>query len=184
MPKPKPERPSGAGVKRTDSRFLYAVPAPDRQAIICKLETGALYELPLSALECAETWDGSGLKSVEVVEDGWAVLAVLRSGAKVDFAADFVLHHCEPAYAHYRKGCAPLRVGALVRAWRERRGYTLEAVAKATGIAAPNLSRLEHDRVMPTIPTLQNLAAVLGVSVGALLHEPREPAARATRTVR
>ena len=49
---------------------------------------------------------------------------------------------------------------------RKRQGLSLNDLAQRTGIAKPNLSRLENRRSMsPTLPTLQQYAHALGKAV-------------------
>src|SRR5262249_17841 len=77
--------------------------------------------------------------------------------------SDFVLHICEPAYPWNKtKSRAASGVGRRIREIREARGLTLEALAAKCGIAKPNLSRLENDKLRPTIETLSAVAAALG----------------------
>src|SRR5207248_8455082 len=79
-----------------------------------------------------------------------------------DFPSDFVLHVCEPSYPWYKgKSRAVSGVGSRIRQIREWRGLTLEALAAKCGIAKPNLSRLENDKVTPTFETLKAVAAAL-----------------------
>ena len=54
------------------------------------------------------------------------------------------------------------------------RGLTLEALAAKSGIAKPNLSRLENDKVTPTFDTLRTIAAALDTHP-ALLVSAKKP---------
>jgi transcriptional regulator with XRE-family HTH domain len=56
-------------------------------------------------------------------------------------------------------------LGAAIRALREKRGSTQEAVAQAAGITVAHLSKIERGRTNPTWGTVGNIAAALGVSV-------------------
>jgi transcriptional regulator with XRE-family HTH domain len=50
-------------------------------------------------------------------------------------------------------------------------------LAKKTGIAESNLSRLEHGKHMPSLKTLQTVAKALGVGWGELIStHAKEPA--------
>jgi transcriptional regulator with XRE-family HTH domain len=57
----------------------------------------------------------------------------------------------------------------FIKAWREHRGLTLDAVAARIGIRGATLSRIENGKIAYTQQTLEPLAAVLGCSVGDLL---------------
>jgi DNA-binding Xre family transcriptional regulator len=53
-----------------------------------------------------------------------------------------------------------------LKARRLHRGMTLAALARATGIAKPNLSRLENNtRATPTLDTLERYARALGMTI-------------------
>ena len=56
-----------------------------------------------------------------------------------------------------------------VRAWRESRGLTQEALAEQAGVSAPYVSQIESGKRAGTSATLRKLARALDVPVGALL---------------
>ncbi|MBI3157619.1 MAG: helix-turn-helix transcriptional regulator [Burkholderiales bacterium] len=56
-----------------------------------------------------------------------------------------------------------------VKAWREHRGLTLQALADAAGVSKPYVSQIEGGKRAGTAATLKKLAGALGVPVGALL---------------
>jgi ribosome-binding protein aMBF1 (putative translation factor) len=56
-----------------------------------------------------------------------------------------------------------------VRAWREHRGLTLQALAEAASISKPYLSQIEGGKRVGAAATLKKLAAALGVPVDVLL---------------
>jgi XRE family transcriptional regulator, regulator of sulfur utilization len=58
-----------------------------------------------------------------------------------------------------------------LRAWREKRGKTLRALAKEAGVGLATLVRLEAGAFDPRLSTLRKLAKALNVSVCALLGE-------------
>jgi transcriptional regulator with XRE-family HTH domain len=59
--------------------------------------------------------------------------------------------------------------GTLTRL-REARGLTVYALAKAAGVDASQLRRIESGERMPTWPTLRKLASALGVSLAEFDH--------------
>jgi len=63
------------------------------------------------------------------------------------------------------------RVGASCRRARLERGLTQKDVAALTGIAAPNLSRVERGGTPPRLRTLERLAAAYGTTVADLVSD-------------
>lgn len=58
-----------------------------------------------------------------------------------------------------------------VKAWREHKGLTLQALADAAGVSKPYVSQIEGGKRAGTAATLRKLATALGVPPGALLVE-------------
>ena len=150
-------------MESNELRFRHVGLASDGAVIFCALDNGKTYAMPLLALERAEDWDAKAKpKAVGILHDGYAAFVKFNTGVKIDFPADFVLHVCEPSYAWYKdKNRVTSGVGGRIRAIREARGLTLDALAAKCGIAKPNLSRLENDKVSPTFETLRAVAAAL-----------------------
>lgn len=59
-----------------------------------------------------------------------------------------------------------------VKAWREYRRMTQEALARAVGISKPYLSQLENRRRDGSLDTFQRLATALGVPMDVLMETP------------
>jgi len=57
----------------------------------------------------------------------------------------------------------------LVRAWREHRGLSQQALAAAAGVCKPFVSQIESGTRTGTTTTLKKLAKALGVPLGALV---------------
>jgi transcriptional regulator with XRE-family HTH domain len=53
----------------------------------------------------------------------------------------------------------------LLRHWRERRGYSVRALAKRAGVGYVSIVRIENDQISPTVGMLEKLARALGISV-------------------
>jgi transcriptional regulator with XRE-family HTH domain len=147
-----------------EPRFEHIGLSSEGTVVFCELDNGKTYAMPLCALEKAENWDlNAKPKRVRIIHDGYAAVVEFDSKAEIDFPSDFVLHICEPAYAwHKDKARAMTGVGARIRQIREARGLTLDTLAARCGIAKPNLSRIENDKVTPQYPTLNVIAAALG----------------------
>lgn len=144
-------------------RFKHIGLSSDGAVIFCEMDNGKTYSMPLASLELAEDWNPKAKpKATGIIHDGYAAFVQFDSGVKIDFPSDFVLHNCDPSYTWYKdKGRALSGIGSRIREIRKARGLTLDALAAKCGIAKPNLSRLEHDKVTPTLETLRMIAAAL-----------------------
>jgi transcriptional regulator with XRE-family HTH domain len=144
--------------------------------MFCEMDNGKAYAMPLRALAQAEDWDAKAKpKAASIIHDGYAAFVQFDTGVTIDFPSDFVLHVCEPSYARFKdKRRAVSGVGGRIREIRKARGLTLNALAVKSGIAKPNLSRLENDKVTPTFDTLKTVAAALDTHP-ALLVSGKKP---------
>jgi len=158
-------------------RFRHVGLSSDGTVVFCEMDNGKTYAMPLCALERAEDWNPRAKpKTVGIIHDGYAAFVEFHTRIKIDFPSDFVLHICEPMYAFYKdKHRARLGVGGRIREIREARGLTLDALAARCGIAKPNLSRLENDKLTPTPATISTIAAALHTHP-ALLISAEKPA--------
>lgn len=59
-----------------------------------------------------------------------------------------------------------------VRAWRESRGLTQEALAGQAGVSAPYVSQIESGKRIGAVRTLRRIAAALEVPLDELTREP------------
>lgn len=66
-------------------------------------------------------------------------------------------------------------VGGRVRRARVGRGMTLDGLSAASGVSVAHLSRLESGGRQPSLATLLNVAAGLGVSISELVEEKPKP---------
>lgn len=66
-------------------------------------------------------------------------------------------------------------VGGRVRRVRAERGMTLEGLSAVSGVSLAHLSRLESGGRQPSLATLLNVAAGLGVSISELVEESPKP---------
>lgn len=69
-----------------------------------------------------------------------------------------------------------MSIGRAILRAREERNLTQEQVGRRAGLAASYISRIENDRVHPTMPTLSRVAGALRLPVSALFraHEQGE----------
>jgi transcriptional regulator with XRE-family HTH domain len=71
------------------------------------------------------------------------------------------------------------KIGARIRALREEAGLTQEAVAWASGLSKPHLSRVESGENLPSVAALVRIARELGVEPADLLaYDLRNPRVR------
>jgi transcriptional regulator with XRE-family HTH domain len=158
-------------MESNELRFQHVGLSSDGAVIFCAMDNGKTYTMPLRALEKAEDWSPKARPaSAGVIHDGYAAYVEFDTGVKIDFPSDFVLHVCEPSYAFYKDKRRSLSgVGGRIREIREARGLTLDALAAKCGIAKPNLSRLENDKVTPRFETLRTIATALGTHPALLV---------------
>ena len=154
-------------------RFRHVGLSSDGAVIFCAMDNGKTYAMPLGALEQAEDWNPEAKpRAVDIIHDGYAAVVKFDTRVKIDFPSDFVLHVCEPSYAYHKdKARAASGVGGRIRESREARGLTLDALAAKCGIAKPNLSRLENDKVTPKFETLRTVAAALEIHPALLIQK-------------
>lgn len=70
-------------------------------------------------------------------------------------------------------------IGARLRAARQSRGMTLDAVAAAAGISAGFVSKLERDQVSPSVASLVAICRTVGLRMGDLFEPPPSHVVRA-----
>lgn len=74
----------------------------------------------------------------------------------------------------------PPAFGGRIRDLRRKANLTLQTLADQAGISVGFLSQVERDKATPSLGTLANLAATLGVDVDAFIATPK-PADSVTR---
>ena len=75
----------------------------------------------------------------------------------------------------------PYCIGLKLRSLRTGKRLTLSRLAAETGLSTALLSKLETDRMIPTLPTLAAIARVYGVSMSYFFSEPAHHALAITR---
>lgn len=69
-------------------------------------------------------------------------------------------------------------LGQGIRKLREEAGLTQRKLCDATGLAVSYLSRVENERITPSIPTLNKISAALEVPMTAFFGQSVPPAAK------
>ena len=75
----------------------------------------------------------------------------------------------------------PYCIGMKLRALRTRKRLTLARLAVETGLSTALLSKLETERMIPTLPTLATICRVYGVGMGHFFSEPSKHSLSVTR---
>ncbi|GAB3620570.1 helix-turn-helix domain-containing protein [Glutamicibacter endophyticus] len=73
-------------------------------------------------------------------------------------------------------------IGARVRQERKTRGWTLDQLAESAGLSRRMLVNVEQGAANPSVGTLLNLSAALGVGLPALVEPPARRSAKPTRS--
>jgi DNA-binding XRE family transcriptional regulator len=96
------------------------------------------------------------------------VFVVLDDGGHTSFSAEFARLGPDEASAEAQDARAV--VAARVRELRGARGWSVAELGRRTGIAAPNLHRIEAARHLPTATTLLRISRAFGVPLDRLLR--------------
>src|SRR3974377_1287524 len=84
-----------------------------------------------------------------------------------------------PSYARW--SLEPYCIGMKLRTLRTHKHLTLSRLAAETGLSTALLSKLETDRMIPTLPTLANICRVYGVGMSYFFSEPSKHTVSITR---
>ena len=155
-------------LQKLHTRLIEAV-SYDKQngTLSVRFDDGDLATATLEALKLPD----KPISSIAVDEFRRGIEIRFRDRSTHDISADYFTWLTQPDYAAAYPADASLgpRVGANIVALRKRRGLSQAALASATGMAAPNLSRLESGRHVPTLDILQRISKALSVPLVALL---------------
>jgi transcriptional regulator with XRE-family HTH domain len=75
----------------------------------------------------------------------------------------------------------PYSIGLKLRTLRTQKRLTLSRLAAETGLSTALLSKLETDRMIPTLPTLATISRVYGVGMSHFFSEPGQHRLSITR---
>lgn len=75
----------------------------------------------------------------------------------------------------------PYCLGMKLRSLRTQKRLTLARLASETGLSTALLSKLETDRMVPTLPTLATISRVYGVGMSYFFSEPTRHSLSITR---
>jgi Predicted transcriptional regulators len=75
----------------------------------------------------------------------------------------------------------PYSIGLKLRSLRTKKHLTLSRLAAETGLSTALLSKLETDRMIPTLPTLATITRVYGVGMSYFFSEPSHHSLSITR---
>ncbi|MDR3741000.1 MAG: XRE family transcriptional regulator [Terracidiphilus sp.] len=83
--------------------------------------------------------------------------------------------------SYARWSLEPYCIGMKLRALRTRKRMTLSRLAQETELSTALLSKLETDRMIPTLPTLTTICRVYGVGLSYFFSEPKRHSMSITR---
>jgi transcriptional regulator with XRE-family HTH domain len=83
--------------------------------------------------------------------------------------------------SYARWSLEPYCIGLKLRTLRTQKRLTLSRLAAETGLSTALLSKLETDRMIPTLPTLATISRVYGVGMGHFFGEPSRHTLSITR---
>ena len=83
--------------------------------------------------------------------------------------------------SYARWSLEPYSIGLKLRVLRTRKRLTLARLAAETGLSTALLSKLETDRMIPTLPTLAQICRVYGVGLSYFFQEPESHTLSITR---
>ena len=84
-----------------------------------------------------------------------------------------------PSYARW--SLEPYSIGMKLRTLRTQKHLTLSRLAAETGLSTALLSKLETDRMIPTLPTLANICRVYGVGLSYFFSDATKHTLAITR---
>ncbi|HEY6073898.1 MAG TPA: helix-turn-helix transcriptional regulator [Anaerolineales bacterium] len=163
---------TAAKVERRVRDCLYDT---DRQEFMVIFRDGKMYRIRRDWLP---EDDGTEIRRIQVESDGSAFVVEQTSGRRFEIPWDFVLYHADPKYRFYKRRRSQrdterdvaLRLATRVREVRQQKGLTSYELARRSGIARPNISRIERGKHVASVDTLERLARALGVSPAQLLY--------------
>ncbi len=148
---------------------------PKADAFFVAFRSGKTYELPRKLIEADDRSPLVG--GLRIIDHGDAFEVRQETGNTYQVTWDFVLYHQEPGYPYHKEQTgrreseaqSAQRIAARIRREREARKWSLGELARRTGMQAPNLSRLESGKHMPSLETLERVAEALGMRVADLV---------------
>jgi DNA-binding XRE family transcriptional regulator len=154
-------------------RIACATPSPDGRTLLVRFGDNRNYAL---RLEDIEDFDAPAITEARTDMDGAEVVVAGRSGRKATIPWDYILYKCEPGYAasmprSHRREPSPRAIGRRIRQFREERGLDISTFARLSGLARPNVHRLEGGLHRPQMETLAKAAKALGIAITDLLRE-------------
>jgi transcriptional regulator with XRE-family HTH domain len=85
------------------------------------------------------------------------------------------------SFSYAQWSLEPYCIGMKLRALRTQKQLTLSRLAAETGLSTALLSKLETDRMIPTLPTLATISRVYGVGMSHFFTEPEHHTLSITR---
>jgi transcriptional regulator with XRE-family HTH domain len=103
----------------------------------------------------------------------------MEDGFAEDFCCEVSAMANGPSYARW--ALEPYSIGIKLRTLRTQKHLTLSRLAVETNLSTALLSKLETDRMIPTLPTLANICRVYGVGLSYFFSDPAKHTLAITR---
>ena len=151
-------------------RIASAFVSGDGDAVFVQFGDGRKYTL---AKQDITGVGRSRIASVNLAMNG-AELVIRAGTKKILVPWDYVLYRCDLGYESSvvasRGTSDPEAIGKRIKQLREENGITVSKLAQLSGLARPNVHRLEAGRHQPHIETIAHIARALGVPLTAILR--------------
>jgi transcriptional regulator with XRE-family HTH domain len=103
----------------------------------------------------------------------------IEDGFAEDFCCEVIAMANGPSYARW--ALEPYSIGMKLRTLRTQKHLTLSRLAAETSLSTALLSKLETDRMIPTLPTLANICRVYGVGLSYFFSDAAKHSLAITR---
>jgi len=156
------------------NRIACASVVPGNKALLITFGNNRKYVLSLKAIE---DFDERQIADVRTSADGAELIVIGESGHETTIPWDYILYRCEPDYAtapfvSKARDVDPRLIGQRIRSLREERGMDIPTLAKRSGLARPNIYRLEAGLHRPQMETIAKTAKALGVAITDIVRTP------------
>lgn len=153
-----------------EKRFAEAELDRDKGTLRLTFQNGQFFNFPAKRVEGV---DPARIERVRISRSGYEIVIEQSSGSESIVPWDFVRHYCDPGYSHFRRKDNPAvadRVARNLKVLRALRKISSYDLALKTGIARPNIARIEAARTNPNMSTIDKLARALHVPAARLIQ--------------
>ncbi len=147
-----------------NAHHMMVAVEPQEEGIEVHFADGAKGLIPFKDLQ-----EINGLGDLAAVQlpNPYEMLLGNKRGHEVEIGWDFARHYADPTYqalASKAAAHAMQSLGARIRMFREKMGWTQEHLAESAGISRVTLNRIENGEQSPRYENLLGLSKALGVT--------------------